>query len=185
MIVLGLDPSLTNTGIAILEDGQPLYLTSTGLAGHNADTYRDRSRRIRALCQRILQHLAGPLELGIDLAVIEGPAFSRHTGASFDRSGLWHGLYASLDARNVPTAVVTPTTRSKWATGHGRADKTAVLAAVRAWWPQLAIANHDQADALVLAAIGAHHHGDPMPFQVKPRHTAGLDAVHWPELSDR
>ncbi|ETZ58020.1 hypothetical protein DKM27_24605 [Mycobacterium tuberculosis variant bovis] len=75
--------------------------------------------------------------------------------------------------------------RAKWATGKGNADKRTVLATVRDWWPATRIANHDQADALVLAAIGAFHAGDPMPFAVKERHSANLAAVQWPELVTR
>ncbi|WP_062906490.1 hypothetical protein [Mycobacterium avium] len=102
-----------------------------------------------------------------------------------DGSGLWWGLYSTLRARRIPTAVIPPATRAKWATGKGNADKRTVLATVRDWWPATRIANHDQADALVLAAIGAFHAGDPMPFAVKERHSANLAAVQWPELVTR
>ncbi|MBZ4547778.1 hypothetical protein [Mycobacterium avium] len=64
MIVAGIDPSLTNTGIAVLADGNPLSLRSIGhgtLSGHSyahradcttelARRERDRSGRARCDC---------------------------------------------------------------------------------------------------------------------------------------
>lgn len=177
-VVCGIDPSLTNSGIAILTDGQPSLITSTGIGGHDGADYRTRSRRLRAVCAKVITTILD--HTTPDLVVIEGPAYAAKFGNGFDRAGLWHGLYAALDARHTPIAVCAPQTRAKWATGKGNAQKADVLAAVQSWWPNLAIADHDRADALVLATIGAHHHGDPMPFTTKPRHTTALEAIAWP-----
>lgn len=38
-IVVGLDPSLTSTGIAVLRDGIPCMLHSIGHKGSDADSY--------------------------------------------------------------------------------------------------------------------------------------------------
>lgn len=62
-----------------------------------------------------------------------------------------------------------------------KARKARVLAAVREMWPDETIRNDDEADALALATIGAHHLGWPLPFETKERHTTGLQAVEWPE----
>lgn len=190
MIIAGIDPSLTNTGIAVLCDGAPARLHSLGHGTPNGKTYGHRSDRIVSQCRAVISwlddNLQGPLGIlplskRLDLAVIEGPAYGANMPSNHDRAGLFWGLYSTLRARKIPIAVIPPATRAKWATGKGNADKTTVLATVRAWWPTTHIANHDQADAAVLAAIGAFHHGDPMPFEVKERHTANLAAVQWPE----
>lgn len=191
MIVAGIDPSLTSCGIAILAAGQPVYLDAIGHPGRDGASYDHRSRRIVSQCRAIIWALADQCpdrnagvqpRMRLDLAVIEGPAYGQNLPSNHDRAGLWWGLYSALRAQRIPTAVVNPATRAKWATGHGRASKTDVLAAVRAWWPNHAIRNHDIADAAVLAAIGAHHAGDPMPFPVKDRHTLALEAISWPEV---
>lgn len=190
MIVCGLDPSLTSAGIAILVDGQPTYLDAIGHPGKDGASYNHRSDRIvsqaRAITRAVLDvgspgenHTRIPTR-AIDLAVIEGPAYGQNLPSNHDRAGLWWGLYSALRAKRIPTAVVAPGTRAKWATGHGRASKTDILTAVRTWWPNTAIRNHDVADAAVLALIGAHHAGDPMPFPVKDRHTLALEAIAWP-----
>lgn len=179
-VVCGIDPSLTNTGIAILTNGQPTLITSTGIGGHNGADYQTRSRRLRAVLTNILhtidQHTTTP-----DLFVIEG--ILEHgpmLPSAIDRHALWHGLYAALDARNHHPAVINPATLKKWATGRGNAKKPDILATVRQWWPNEIVMDDDRADALVLAAIGAHHAGDPMPFTPKERHTTGLEAIAWP-----
>lgn len=194
MIVCGLDPSLTNTGIAVLHNGQPALLRSIGHGTLNGKTYGHRSDRIVAQCRAVMAVLADECNdrntlraprSRIDIAVIEGPAYGANLPSNHDRAGLFWGLVSTLRARKIPTVVIPPATRAKWATGKGNADKRAVLATVRDWWPATRIANHDQADALVLAAIGAFHAGDPMPFAVKERHSANLAAVQWPELVTR
>lgn len=177
MIVAGIDPSLTSAGVAVLDNGRPVHVSHHGLRGHNGASWTSRSRRVRWTCGQIIAALA---DLTPDLVMIEGPSYGSQHGSQFDRAGLWHGLYASLDARKVSVGVVAPQTRAKWATGTARAEKRRVLEAVRAWFPNQPITCDDEADALVLACIGAHHLGDPMPFEVKPRHTTGLEKVAWP-----
>lgn len=186
MIVVGIDPSLTNTGIVALHTGTPVVLRSIGHQGRDGATYGERSDRIVSLCRAIVTVLTeiadthGPP----GLAVIEGPAYGHNLPSAHDRAGLWWGLYSALRAKNTPTAVVAPGTRAKWATGHGRAPKAEVLATVRSWWPNTRIANHDIADAAVLALMGALYAGHPMPFPIKPRHRTALDTVVWPVLAE-
>lgn len=167
-IVLGIDPSLRSTGLAVLTDGRPTALHSIGYGGHDGDSYATRSRRVRAVCRSAIEWA---LRDGRpDLAVIEGPAYGQFLPSTFDRSGLWHGLYGALDAKKVPVAVVPPQTRAKWATGSGRAEKGEVLANVRAWFPPpTKVLNHDIADAAVLALMGSVQFGTPMPTTVRER----------------
>lgn len=185
MIVAGIDPSLTNTGIAVLCDGQPLSLRSVGHGTPNGKTYGHRSDRIVSQCRAVIDAIILAEDAKPALAVIEGPAYGANLPSAHDRAGLFWGLYSTLRARRIPIAVIAPSTRALWATGHGNADKQTILATVRAWWPDTRILNHDIADACVLALAGAFHHGDPMPFDVKERHTTNLAAVQWPELAVR
>lgn len=190
MIVCGIDPSLTNTGIAVLFDGKPLVLHSIGHGGRSGATYAQRSDRIvsqaRSVVQWIDDRCQGPLGVlplnkRVDLVVMEGPAYGQNLPSNHDRAGLWWGLFSAFRARKVPVAVCTPTTRAIWATGKGRADKKVVLAEVRSWWPDVKIPNHDIADAAVLALCGAVHLGDPAPFELKERHHIKLGEIAWPD----
>lgn len=178
MIVCGIDPSLTSAGVAILRDGQPVHVSHHGLAGHDGASWQSRSRRVRRTVGKVIP---AALAHGTpDLVVIEGPAYGAQHGSQFDRAGLWHGLFASLDAKQVPVAVVAPQTRAKWATGRGNAKKPDVLAAVRACWPTTPLANDDEADSITLAAMGALWLGDPLPIPIPAWRINGLDAVAWP-----
>ena len=191
--VVGIDPSLTACGIAILRpaDGfsatgsaRVSFLRSVGRSGRKGDGWDARSERVVAQTRRITAHI--PRD-GVELVVIEGPSYGSAHGAQMDRHALWIGVYSTLRSRGIPIAVVAPGTREKWATGSvprgidRKARKARVLTAVREMFPDEPIRNDDEGDALILAAIGAHHLGWPLPFETKPRHTTGLAAVEWPE----
>lgn len=180
MIVVGLDPSLTNTGIAVLRDGRPIKLTTTGHGTLNARDYQHRSDRIVTQAHDVM----ATINHTIHLAVIEGPAYGACNASTHDGSGLWWRFYSALRARGIPIAVVAPTTRAKWATGRGNADKKQVLAAVRATWApwKAYITGHDIADALTLAEIGARHLDEPLHFTPRRRHIEALTSITWPSI---
>lgn len=179
MIVAGIDPSLTSAGVAILEDGEPTSAESYGFPGHNGASYQQRSRRIRHQVWNVTRDILRIREYVALVVIEEHPYAVRISAGEFDRSAVWHGIYGQLDAKGIPVVVVNNMTAKKWITGKGNAKKPDIVAAVDSWWPGVA-RNDDEADALGLAAIGAFHLGDPMPFPVKPRHTTGLEKVQWP-----
>ena len=180
MIVCGLDPSLTSTGVAILINGQPQTPITVGLPGHDGATWDERLDRITATARAIIDTT---LTHGRpDLLLIEGPAYQARYGNVFDRTGLWCGIYSKIKALRIPRIVIAPKTRALWATGNGNATKDQVTTAVQTWWPDLTIRNDDIADALTLATIGAAHLGDPTPFPLTNRHHAALAARTWPEV---
>lgn len=179
MIVGGCDPSLTNTGMAVLDNGQPIYRHSYGEGGHKVDSTLIRNRRMRGL-KRYIRECFEPFDL--DLLVIEGPAFGARYGNPHERGGLYHAIIADFDVRKVPIAIVNPTTRAMWATGKGNADKVKdVFPEVKTWWPDVHIANHDVADALILAAMGTLWLGGELPFTEKGRHRNALESAEWPK----
>jgi Holliday junction resolvasome RuvABC endonuclease subunit len=185
VIIAGIDPSLTSCGIAILRDGRPVLLTSVGHTGRDGASYDERSRRIvsqaRAVMATMMIH-PDSLDLPIDLAVIEGPAYDSKFGHSFDRAGLWWGLYSALLARKVPIAVVPPSNLKAWATGKGNARKPVVAEAVRTTWAdwRARLTNDDICDALVLAEMGARHLGEQLHFEPRRRHVEALESICWP-----
>lgn len=197
MIVVGLDLSLTNAGIAVLTDGRPTLLTSVG-HDREGKSHAHRSRRIVSQTRAVIGALmtySGPNGGGrdginddIDLAVIEdqlehGPMLP----SALDRSALWWGVYSSLLAKRIPIAVMNPTTLKAWTTGTTRSPikgeaKRQMLIEVKTWWPATPVRNDDIGDALALAAMGAFHLGDPMPFEIKDRHHNAMASVAWPDV---
>ncbi|WP_062906491.1 RuvC family protein [Mycobacterium avium] len=84
MIVAGIDPSLTNTGIAVLADGNPLSLRSIGHGTLSGHSYAHRSDRIVSQCRAVIDALILADDAKPAVAVIEGPAY----GALVRSSGL-------------------------------------------------------------------------------------------------
>lgn len=178
--VVGIDPSLTSTGLAILSDGNPTTLETIGHHTRNGQSYAHRSDRIVSQTRAVIDCLRSHTPAGgYQLAVIEGPAYAHHNAYTHDGAGLWWGIYSAIRAKRVPIAVCAPQTRAKWASGRGNAPKAEILALVRSWWPETTIRNHDIADACVLALMGAHHLGERVWF-AKERHTTALESIDWP-----
>ncbi|MCF8605138.1 hypothetical protein L5I01_17425 [Gordonia sp. HY442] len=180
--VVGIDPSLTSCGIAVLAADGHTRTWSVGHAGRDGANWAQRSDRIVAQTRLVLRQIPADAAL----VVVEDMPTMRHVLPSFiDRCALWFGLYSALRSRGTPIAVVNPKTRAKWATGNGNSGKRDVLAAVRADWPDLQIPNDDCADALTLAAMGALHLGRDLPFEIRRRHHAGIENIAWPEEATR
>lgn len=188
-VIAGLDLSLVNAGVVVVTDATdvayPTIIQSCGRDGREGETYKQRSRRIRKQVHDVLQILepAGKL----DMAVIEGPIYGGNfTGSYFDRAILWGGVYGALDARNVPVAVIPPTTGHIFTTGKGsmpkdpKAFKAIILSSVRKLLPHANIANHDVADAAGLALMGAMSLGVPMPFRAQRWQYEAVHTAVWP-----
>lgn len=177
--VVGLDLSLTSTGVAtIVTDDlrRPEYrgverITSKG---SKTATLIERSDRLNTIVGQVCV-----LAAGADLVVVEGPSFGQaRQGGQHDRAGLWWLVVNALHANNLCVAEVPPATRARYATGKGNAPKDGVLAAVIRRYPDIDVTGNDEADALILAAMGARSQGCPIDDLPKA-HVAAMDAVRW------
>lgn len=153
---VGLDLSLTSTGVALIHDGHATVtrITSTGRKGATTAETADRIDRI---IHDIL-HALPPLEHC--RVAVEGPSFASTGSAAHVLGGLWWAVRAHLSS--VDVIVVPPSTVKKYATGKGNAGKDEVLAAVVRRYLDVEVRGNDEADALVLAAIAARLNGDPI-----------------------
>lgn len=150
MKVVGIDPSLTRTGIAVKRDEVELpYTASIVSKGTKGDSWDTRSYRLTAIVDGILEHTeyAG-------LVVMEGPSYASASTSVHDRAGLWWLVYRELRAQCSEVVVVSPAQRMMYATGKGRADKASVMAAAIRRYPQAPIGNDDEADAYLFLAMG-------------------------------
>jgi crossover junction endodeoxyribonuclease RuvC len=181
--VVGLDLSLTSTGIATIHRDDSITLRGIGSKGRAGATLPERRHRLDQLGECIVQHV---LDASPHLVVIEAPAFSRTTGHQHDRSGLWWLVVNRLVLSRFvsgPTTVVeaSGTSRCKYATGKGNAHKDQVLAAVVRRYTSVEVTGNDTADALILAAMGRRWLGHPIETSLPNTHLAAMDGVHWPE----
>ena len=189
MIILGIDPSLTGTGLAIVDTEDQLVIDTYTIVtkGKAGASLTERHERIAHIAERVI----GDIALGVvssgdwcrdraDLVVIESPSLGQaRQGGTLDRHGLWWLTIHRLHTLRIPVATVTPAARAKYATGKGNAGKDEVLLAVARRYPHVAVSNNNEADALVLAAMGARWVGQPLDDMPKA-HTDALAKVEWP-----
>ncbi|OII64658.1 hypothetical protein BJP40_19975 [Streptomyces sp. CC53] len=164
-LVIAVDPSLTSLGIAGTDWAEALRPRDTGhmrLSWLRAEVY-DRTR-------------------AADLVVIEGPAYrQQHQAGHHEAAGLWWMIVHDLWRRRIPYAVCPPQQRSMYATGRGNAGKGEVRDGVRRLFGVECDGpgRYDQADAVAMAALGAHWLGYPVTT-VPASHARALAGVAWP-----
>lgn len=172
--VLGLDLSLTGTGLAAVTSDGGFTATTIASTGHRGDSLAQRDRRLSDLARRIGLFIQDWDEY--TLAVIEGPVRALG-GSTWDRAGLWWMVVGMLDPER--TAVAGPTVVKKWAAGKGGADKGAVSNGVTRLWPEFECGSDNESDALALASMGAQRLGIA-PFPKRAHHSDALLKVEWP-----
>lgn len=178
ILAIGIDPSLTRTAVA--------FATSDGLEGHSLPTkgkagatLQQRADRIQHITDWVNDLIRDRGELRPPPIYIEGPSHGNATGHHHDRSGLWWAIVSALH-RETPAGMVTevpPTTLKVYATGKGNAGKDEVLLALARrhdWFPAT---NNDEADACVLALIGARLAGHPIDGDLPKSHLRALDKL--------
>lgn len=183
VVVAGLDLSLTSTGIARVE------VSGVGARVWDVTRLKSAGKADATLAQRRtrLDHLASDLVQAVgmaDLVVVEGPSFGQaRQGGQHDRAGLWWLVVDRLHEIGCPVAEVTPNGRAKYGTGKGNAGKDDVLTATIRRYPDVVFSGNDEADAVLLAAMGARNLGWPIEASLPAAHLAAMDAVRWPKVT--
>jgi crossover junction endodeoxyribonuclease RuvC len=199
--VVGLDLSLTSTGIArITAPSLPPSSTGWGteevrvdvrrahsLAPHK-NLHKNQLLEFRSLRLRNLSANICALCADADLVAVEGPAFTSDVGKAHDRAGMWWLIVARLTANRIPVVEVTPQQLKMYALGRGGgrdSGKEHVLAAVIRRYPAVPVSGNDEADALVLAAMAARFLGFPIEPSLPDLHLRAMGTVPWPDLPNR
>ena len=167
MRILGIDPSLAGTGACVIDHDGTARVTTIGSRPVGSDVL-DRYARVRRIARDVTEW-AGP----VDAVVIEAPAYGSRQGQQHDRSGLWWLIVERVATWTDTVIEVAPTTRAKYATGRGNAVKDEVLIAVVQRYQNVGISTNDEADAVVLAHIGARLLDEPRD-DVPKSHLAAL-----------
>ena len=179
MNVVGIDLSLTGTGLAFINNDITVRTISS--KGRATATITERYERVSAHANRIVANILDGLPNGPRLAVLEQPAQSKGAlPGQLDSHGLWWLVMYWL-RNEMPVAHVSPSTRPVYATGKGNAGKDAVLAAVVRRYPNVPVANNNEADALILAAMGARWAGTPIDNPLPQTHLRAMTAPQWPD----
>jgi crossover junction endodeoxyribonuclease RuvC len=180
MKVIGLDLSLTATGVAIYTHGAvttQVIPTFPTVRADLSDEYMEATRlRIRGVRGEVLD-----LCTGADLVVVEGPALGVQGAGRHNLDGLWWLVYDGLKQRDLRVGIVPPNSLKLFATGKGNASKDTVLISTVRRFPDVEVTDNNSADALWLCAMGARALG--MPFEDVPQNQrVALGKIKWPTM---
>lgn len=156
---LGIDPSPTKTGLALIIDEDGLLDTRIGLVVPKGLTGTPRIKYTRDAIREFVSGLS-PLS-----AAVEGPAVYAVNQA--DKLGQLRGaLLLFLEDLAAPTLVVPPSTVKKFATGNGGASKEKMIEAAEDLWNKKM--TDDEADAAWLSFV-AYAYYSPEPLHALTR----------------
>ncbi len=161
-LIIGIDPSLTSTGIVVLR-GNKVELAVTTKNKPALGTIE----RVRLIYERIVdiqENLSdGEKWQAPDLIVIEGFSYGSKGRSVFDIAYLGWRIREELEwlkeQDNIPWLEVPPSQLKKFATGQGNANKEIILQQVYKRWG-VEFSDNNQADAYVLAQIGRAYLGE-------------------------
>lgn len=169
MIVVGLDLSLTATGMAIVAPAAQNVVTIKS-KGKKDDTLLMRQARLVGIVDTITSTV-----LPGSHVAIESAAHGAVSGHHHDRSGLWWMVVHQLIERGCHVYEVAPTQVKKYVAGKGNASKMEVMAAAIKRYPGMDIEDDNQADAVGLAALLSRALGKPIDGDLPKANLAALD----------
>lgn len=177
---VGLDLSLTSTGIAVMGEAGLCEIHNIKSKGTAADGPGENYDRIEGIANEFRLWLdRNWLKHGYPkLGVLEAPSHGSRNGKPHERAGLWWAVFGVLHGKGIRVVTVAPATRAKYITGDGRAKKPAVLAAAREMYGQ-EIPNDDVADASGLAAMGMRSLGLPVETVLSDKQLEAFEGVSW------
>lgn len=149
MTTIGIDPSLTATGVVVIVDGRVVEekLIKSVKMG---DAPRDELVRLRHIVDGIVEVLSRHQP---DIVLMEGLAFmARNTTALVQLAGLNYFIRHELG--KMRWHIVPPSTLKKFLTSKGNSDKNVVMMSILRDYG-LEFPNDNLADAFGLAALGA------------------------------
>lgn len=162
--VIGIDPSLTATGLADWDGTVETYGGDAKLG----------DRRLSFLYNQVKFHC----QPGVDMAVIEDlPANAKSAGLTGKAQGV---VRLALIRADVPYVAISPAALKKFATGRGNATKSDMRMELYKR-TGIDLPDDNQVDAWWLRAAGMQHLGEPV-VDVPESRVAGLDYLIWPEL---
>jgi Holliday junction resolvasome RuvABC endonuclease subunit len=176
--VIGLDLSLTGTGIADFKSNGEV-ITGTIRTKSYGSAIGDQWQRLQYINSEIWRAVAKDSMPA--LVIVEGPSYGSKGAGTWDRAGLWWTAVQQFLCDDIPLAVVPPAVLKKYATGRGNADKTAMAVALQKRWG-VELGDDNKVDAWWLAAAGREHLGRPYVDLPKAQREA-LAKATWPAVN--
>lgn len=184
--MVGLDVSLTSTGVATLGCTPEDRWTVHTYAIPTAPVPPGGGPPEPALLGRmdyVVSTVAGACQ-NADVIAIERPAFGAKGNALSILAGLWWLAFRRVSRMDVPVVILSASSAKKYATGQGNAAKRDMSRAVVRMFPDVDTRTGDEDDALVLAAMAADLAGLPIPYERTAYRRQALAGVTRPEDLD-
>ena len=171
MNVIGIDPSLTNTAVCVLDE-RGNVVGQKRFASKPAYGLRARIERFNKLAEEVCEYACTHAinHLGWSYVCIEGYAYSRNEVGQADQHEFGGLLRSMLLAKimSLQPIEVGPTSLKKFVVGKGNAKKSQMMLAVYKRWG-VECATDDDADAYGLARMALCLGGYAEPENVQQR----------------
>lgn len=178
MKIVGIDPSLRATGVAVVFNGAVA-----------TDVIRPEKRKQapkgwEEQIDRIDELLFGVMLWAgtADLVAMEEASKRSVGGLQEERHWLRGIVLRTLRHKGIPCAMVSPKTLKVYACDNGNAKKEDMLAAAEQYFPDVEVEDDNAADALWLAALLARRMGVTVD-NVPVRHERAFSGVAWPDIT--
>jgi len=178
-VVIAVDASLSGTGLVTWQGGR-IRATTISTPASDPAPQRHHTITMAILTRRDQRY-------GHTLIVMEDrikPSEEQMRGmTTLDlaelRGVIGHGAWVA----GIPIVYVHPATLKVYATGNGRASKSAMVAAARGRLGEhLHVSNEDEADAAWLLAMTLHHYGRPL-CALPRKNVAAVAKPPWPPFT--
>ena len=168
MITMGLDLSLTSTGMSIGGDTSVIAVKSKG------------AERLYEISVRVLD---AAVSNSVEIVAVEGYSFASRNSHAHSIGELGGCVRMRLWEKGIPFVEIPPTCRAKFATGKGNASKGEVISAISAQTGLVfsGAGADDECDAWILEEMLRAKLGNPMAHWTADK-LAALDKVDWSEL---
>lgn len=157
---IGLDLSLTSTGVAIITDAGIVtksFESEKRSAPKQKDTLRQRHERTAELADEVMRFIYDTARFDEPHEIcVEQPSYASSGGSGWDRAGYWWILTNELwDAFEITPVEVAPTSLKVYVTGDGKSSKAQMIATLARMQPDVDLKTDDEADAFGLALVAA------------------------------
>lgn len=194
--VLGIDTSLTGTGLARInirenDDGPVLKYSFDAEVAKVAAPKPSADKSKKAMARRVIT-LIDKIEGAIrpddwdastepdpkpDLIAIESLAYGAKGASVWVLPWIFGRVLELAVKYDIPLIEVGTGQIKKYATGAGNADKSTVVIAVTRRWPEAQATDDNEADAMTAGAIGCHYLGYPIVDPVAKYHDEVMTVI--------
>ena len=147
-IIIGIDPSLTKTGVGLIRVDDRCVISFVGARTIYTNSGDFMAKRVLDLHSQLGEIID---DFRPDIAAIEEVFVNKNSLSSFKLVYGRGALMLSLAIKNLPVYEYSATNIKKSVTGVGRADKNQVMQMIRYLLPKADFKTEDEADALAVA----------------------------------